>query len=122
MHKSPLESVREKRVLSRPNIATALTPNYPGSPSYPEIIDAAKKKLKSLTTLPIRESLTMKLLTVLALITLSAISAFAGNKSHVPGSRDGTYVGSTGSSHKGSHYVNPSTGDHYRDRKHGVPY
>jgi len=64
----------------------------------------------------------MKLLTVLTLMTLSAISAFAGNKSHVSGSRDGTYVGSTGPNHKGSHYVNPRTGDHYRDREHGVPY
>ncbi len=64
----------------------------------------------------------MKLLTVLALMTLSAISALGGNKSHVPSSRDGTYVGSTGSDHKGSHYVNPNTGNHYRDRKDGVPY
>lgn len=52
----------------------------------------------------------MKLLAVLALMTLSAVAALAGNKSYVPGSHDGSYVGSTGSSHKGSHYVNPNTG------------
>jgi len=64
----------------------------------------------------------MNLLTVLALMTLSAISASAGNKSHVPGSRDGTYVGSTDShSHKGGHYSDIHTGDHYRDRAAGVP-
>ena len=39
----------------------------------------------------------MKVLTVLGLVILSSISAFAGNKSQVPGSRDGAYVGSTGS-------------------------
>ncbi len=55
-------------------------------------------------------------------MTLCAISAFAGNKSHVAGSRDGAYVGSTGSSHNESHYVNARTGDHYRDREHGVAY
>ena len=38
------------------------------------------------------------------------------------GSRDGTYVPSSGSSHKGSRYANPNTGNHYRDRAHGVPY
>ena len=57
---------------------------------------------------------------VLASLVLGSFSpVFAGNKSHVPGSRDGTYVGPTGSSHKGSHYVNPNTGNHYRDRQHG---
>jgi hypothetical protein len=60
-----------------------------------------------------------KLLLLLALIPTLAL---AGNKSYVPGSRDGYYRGSHGSSHKGSHYVNPNTGDHYRDRAHGVPY
>jgi hypothetical protein len=61
-----------------------------------------------------------KLLLLLALIPTLAM---AGNKSYVPGSRDGHYVGrSGGSSHKGDHYVNPNTGDHYRDRAHGVPY
>lgn len=65
----------------------------------------------------------MKLLTVLALMTLSAIPALAGNKSHVPGGRDGTYIGSTDShSHKGGHCSNSHTGDHYRDRAAGVPY
>ncbi len=65
----------------------------------------------------------MKLLTVLALMTLSAVSVLAGNKSHVPGGRDGSYPGSTYShSHKGGHYSNNHTGDHYRDREHGVPY
>jgi hypothetical protein len=61
------------------------------------------------------------LLNILALIALSS-SAFAGAKSHVPGSRDGTYSGSTGSSHRGGHYSNIHTGDHYRDRQGGTPY
>jgi len=64
----------------------------------------------------------MKILSVLAFTVLTAFSALAGNKSHVPGSGDGAYVGSNGSSHKGSQYVNPNTGNHYRDRAHGVPY
>ena len=49
----------------------------------------------------------MKLLPVLAFIVLAASSDLAGNKSHVPGSGDGSCVGSSGSSHKGRHYVNP---------------
>jgi hypothetical protein len=61
------------------------------------------------------------LLNILALITLAS-SGLAGSKSHVPGSGDGTYVGSSASSHKGSYYVNPNTGNHYRDRAHGVPF
>jgi hypothetical protein len=65
----------------------------------------------------------MKLLTVLALMALSAVSALAGNKSHVPGSRDGSYPGSIDShSHKSGHYSNIHTADHYRDRAAGVPY
>ena len=69
----------------------------------------------------------MKLLTI-AVCTLAlfssplALQARPSVKSHVPGSHDGTYVGSSGSSDKGSHYVNPNTGNHYRDRAHGVPY
>jgi metallophosphoesterase superfamily enzyme len=34
----------------------------------------------------------------------------------------GTYSGSTGSSHRGGHYSNIHTGDHYRDRQGGTPY
>ena len=61
-----------------------------------------------------------KLLLLLALIPTLAM---AGSKSHVPGSRDDRYVGGSGGpSHKGDHYVNPKTGDHYRDRADGVPY
>jgi hypothetical protein len=42
-------------------------------------------------------------------------------KSRVPGSKDGTYVGGKGSSHKGGHYKNPATGNKERNRKAGVP-
>lgn len=41
-------------------------------------------------------------------------------KSHVRGSNDGTYVGGHGSSHKGGHYKNKNTNDHYRDREDGT--
>jgi hypothetical protein len=41
----------------------------------------------------------------------------ASVKSHAAGSHDGTFVGGTGSSHKGGHYVNPKTNDHYRAHK-----
>jgi hypothetical protein len=61
-----------------------------------------------------------KLLLLLALIPTLAL---AGSKSQVPGSRDGHYVGgSGGSSHRNSDYVNPNTGDHYRDLADGVTY
>ena len=65
----------------------------------------------------------MKLLT-LSIVALSLLvaSAFAGRKSMTPGSRDGYYIGGHGSSHRGGHYVNPHTGDDYRDRVDGVPY
>jgi hypothetical protein len=47
----------------------------------------------------------MKLLVyILALISVSS-SAFAGTKSHVPGSHDGTYTGSDGGNHRGGHYT-----------------
>jgi len=59
---------------------------------------------------------TLVLLTMLCL----ASSALAGRKSLVPGSKDGHYERDPGSSH--SHYVNLNTGNHYRDRAHGVPY
>jgi hypothetical protein len=45
----------------------------------------------------------------------------SSKKSHTAGSHDGTYQGGTGSSHKGGHYKNKKTGDHYRDRKDGTP-
>lgn len=65
---------------------------------------------------------TLKTKTILLLL-LSTITAFAGHphvKSTIPGSGDGHYGGS--SSHRGGHYVNPNTGNHYRDRAHGVAY
>jgi hypothetical protein len=42
-------------------------------------------------------------------------------KSTTPGSRDGTYAGGKGSSHKGGHYKNSNTGNRERNRKAGVP-
>jgi len=42
-------------------------------------------------------------------------------KSHTADSHDGRYEGGRGSSHKGGHYKNSKTGNHYRDRKHGTP-
>jgi hypothetical protein len=44
----------------------------------------------------------------------------ASRKSHSAGRHDGFYEGGQGSSHKGGHYKNKKTGDHYRDRKHGT--
>ncbi len=41
-------------------------------------------------------------------------------KSHVRGHGEGLYVKGRGKSHKGGHYVNQRTGNHYRDRKSGV--
>jgi hypothetical protein len=69
----------------------------------------------------------MKLLTIaICTVTLFAspfaLQARPSVKSHVPGSGGGTYVGSSGSSHKGSHYINHNTANHYRDRAHGVPH
>jgi len=46
---------------------------------------------------------------------------FASKKSLKPGSADGKYVGGKGSSHKGGHYTNASTGNRERNRKAGVP-
>jgi hypothetical protein len=44
----------------------------------------------------------------------------ASKKSHKAGSEDGQYEGGQGSSHKGGHYKNKNTDNHYRDRKHGT--
>jgi hypothetical protein len=70
-----------------------------------------------------KKATTMKkfLLNTFALLALGC-TAFAGNKSHVPGSRDGNYYGGTGSSHYGGHYKNLHTSDHYHDRAAEVPY
>jgi len=60
---------------------------------------------------------------VVLLLALIPTLGLAGTKSYVPGHADGYYVGGLGgSSHKGSHYENTKTHDHYRDRAHGVPY
>ena len=48
-------------------------------------------------------------------------SSHASKKSRPSGSQDGTYEGGRGSSHKGGHYKNSKTHNHYRDRKHGTP-
>jgi hypothetical protein len=44
----------------------------------------------------------------------------ASKKSHVSGRDDGHFNGGHGRSYKGGHYSNGHTGNHYRDRKHGV--
>lgn len=44
----------------------------------------------------------------------------ASKKSQVPGSKDGHYAGGVGSSHKGGHYKNATTGNKERNRKAGV--
>jgi len=36
------------------------------------------------------------------------------------GGKGGTYIGGSGSSHKGGHYFNPSTGNHYKTRGSSV--
>jgi len=41
----------------------------------------------------------------------------ASRKSTAPGRHDGHYAGGRGSSHKGGHYKNPTTHNHYRNRK-----
>ena len=65
-----------------------------------------------------------RILAVLALLGTCSLVAPAqtpSKKSSVPGSRDGTYVGGQGSSHKGGTYQNPKTGNEERNRKAGVP-
>jgi hypothetical protein len=73
-----------------------------------------------------------RLMQVLALLFAFVPAGFAANhysgprthgsrKSHVAGSHDGTYPGGRGASHKGGHYKNSHTRDHYRDRQHGIP-
>jgi len=49
------------------------------------------------------------------------VKIHGSRKSHASGSNDGTYQNGLGSSHKGGHYKNPKTHNHYRDRKHGTP-
>jgi hypothetical protein len=53
--------------------------------------------------------------------TPSSHRSSPSKKSTVRGSRDGRYTGGKGSSHKGGKYQNPTTGNHDRNRKAGVP-
>lgn len=50
-----------------------------------------------------------------ALVVLCLV-VFSSNLALARGSRGGHYAGGRGSSHKGGHYRNPNTGDHYRKR------
>lgn len=57
------------------------------------------------------------LLAMLALLACAAADARGHSGAH-HASRDGHYAGGHGSSHKGGHYKNPSTGDHYQRGAH----
>jgi hypothetical protein len=48
--------------------------------------------------------------------THSSRSAGSSSHAHYP-NQGGRYVGGQGSSHKGGHYTNPRTGDHYTHHK-----
>ena len=51
----------------------------------------------------------------------SSSTSHTSKKSHKAGSNDGSYQGGSGSSHKGGHYKNTRTSNHYRDRKARTP-